>query len=364
MSCGSGSRASVLNVEDVIIMIDSDTRNNNNSTPTQPPPHIVIGEPAEGYNIHQSMIITHNYYGKVLVGDGETRAKCLMCLQDMKKELLLKMSDGNLRGIEGHMQSFHKLHYEKYLQQKKEVAELREKNRFKRGSQKSDFGYNLKQQKLELAGVNKMVQLKEDPHLQARYDDDEARVLFSARTFTPFHALKQDLIYARAFLPNSYTKIKNKSVKTMSRHTDLKADQVRRDIMSIILSVLDEKKSKTFGFSTDLYSSPSLFSIIALTIHFTDREFNQRKFVLYAEYFGTRRHTGENIQFALNTMFKESGLDGADVSRYILMDNASNNKRCATLFDGEHTVIWCYIHSLQLAIKDTFKIKVGHIRVT
>jgi len=270
MSCGSGSRASVLNVEDVIIMIDSDTRNNNNSTPTQPPPHIVIGEPAEGYNIHQSMIITHNYYGKVLVGDGETRAKCLMCLQDMRKELLLKMSDGNLRGIEGHMQSFHQIHYEKYLQQK-ELAELREKNRYKRGSQKSDIGSNLKQQKLELAGVNKMVQLKEDPHLQARYD--EARVLFSARTFTPFHALKQDHIYARAFLPNSFKKIKNKSVQTMSRHTDLKSDQVRRDVMSIILSVLDEKQSKTFGFSTDMYSSPSLFSIIALTIHFTDREF-------------------------------------------------------------------------------------------
>lgn len=192
-------------------------------------------------------------------------------------------------------------------------------------------------------------QLKEDPHLQARYD--EARVLFSARTFTPFHALKQDHIYARAFLPNSFTKLKNKSVQTISKHTDLKADQVRRDIMSIILSVLDEKKSKSFGFSTDLYSSPNLFSIIALTIHFTDREFNQRKFVLYAEYFGSRRHTGENIQFALDTMFKEAGLDGDGVSRYILMDNASNNKRCATLFEGDHTVIWCCIHTLQLAIK-------------
>ena len=57
------------------------------------------------------------------------------------------------------MQSFHKVHYERYIQQKKELAQLREKNRYKRGSQKSDTGRNLKQQKLELAGVNKMVQV-------------------------------------------------------------------------------------------------------------------------------------------------------------------------------------------------------------
>ena len=57
------------------------------------------------------------------------------------------------------MQSFHKVYYEKYLQQKKELADLREKNRYKRGSQKSDMSGNLKQQKFELAGVNKMVQV-------------------------------------------------------------------------------------------------------------------------------------------------------------------------------------------------------------
>jgi len=75
--------------------------------------------------------------------------------------------------------------------------------------------------------------LKEDPHLQGGYD--EARVLFSARTFTPFHAFKLDHTYATAFLPNSFSKIKNKSLPTMSRHSDLKADQVRRDLMSYTL---------------------------------------------------------------------------------------------------------------------------------
>ena len=50
------------NVEDAI-MIDPDTQNNN-SPSAQPLSRVVIGEPAEGYNIHQSMIITHNYFEK------------------------------------------------------------------------------------------------------------------------------------------------------------------------------------------------------------------------------------------------------------------------------------------------------------
>jgi len=62
-------------------------------------------------------------------------------------------------GIEGHRQSFHKVYYEKYIQQKKDLAELRAKNCYKRGSQRLDIGSNLKQQKPELAGVNKMVQV-------------------------------------------------------------------------------------------------------------------------------------------------------------------------------------------------------------
>ena len=205
--------------------------------------------------------------------------------------------------------------------------------------------------------------VKLDPHVQKRYD--RARVLFSAKNMIPFNALKSDELYVKALLPKTYKKVKNKSVATMSRHTDIVADEVRRDIMSIVQSVIDEKENNTFGFSTDMYSSPNQYSIIALTIHFTDAKFYPWKFVLYAEYFGYgRRHTGRNIQFALEMMFREAGLDGENINRFILMDNAANNKKCVTLFEGDHTVVWCCNHTLQLCIKDAFKIKVGLIRVS
>lgn len=375
MSGTSGGRASVQIPSDVI-MIDSEAPNNinNNSTsetdtqpsesasalaPAQnaPPPQVSIGEPAVGYSIHQSIIISHNYFKKIILSDGSNRGKCLVCLKEKNKEVLFKMPDGNLRGVEGHLQSSHKSYYEKYIEQKAKVIELRAQN--KRGEKNESS----RQQKL-VFGENKTMKLdvREDPDLQKRYD--KARVLFSAKTFTAFNALKSDEIYVKALLPKTYKKVQNKSVSTMSRHTDQMADDIRRDLMSIIQSELETKEHNTFGFSTDMYSSLNQYSIIALTIHFSDKNLDPWKFVLYAEYFGYgRRHTGQNIQFALETMFKEAGLDGANVHRFILMDNAANNKRCATLFEGDHTVIWCAIHTLQLCIKDAFRIKVGHIRV-
>ena len=125
---------------------------------------------------------------------------------------------------------------------------------------------------------------------------------------TPFNALKHDELYLKALLPKSHSRIKIKSKQTLSRHTDKMADEVRVDLMSIMKSVLKEKESKTFGFSTDLYSSPSQYSIVALTVHFSDQHLNLWEFCLYSEYIGQHRHTGENILFVLETLFKEAGL--------------------------------------------------------
>ena len=112
MSGTSGGRASVQIPRDVI-MIDSDGPNINNNassdTETQPPapvlaqnvpppPQVTIGEPAEGYSIHQSIIISHNYYEKKILSDNSVRGKCLVCFKEKNKEVLFKMTDGNLRG--------------------------------------------------------------------------------------------------------------------------------------------------------------------------------------------------------------------------------------------------------------------------
>ena len=364
------SRATVQVPTDAIIIDPPDPVNNNSSESPAPATSqnskVVIGEPAEEFNIHQMMIISHNYFEKVQIpsddgGQGDVRARCLMC-GDKGKEVLLKISDGNLRGVEGHMQALHKKHFEKYTKQKTDLSELRQKSRTKR-NRSLEKNSSLTQPKLAFGGGEKVmhVDFKDDPALQARFD--RAQILFAAKTLTAFNALKHAELYVKALLPKSHQRVKVKSKQTLSRHTDKMADDVRRDLMSIIKSVLKEKESKTFGFSTDLYSSPSQYSIIALTVHFSDQQSNLWEFCLYSEYFGQHRHTGENILFVLESLFKEAGLDGDDVTRYILMDNASNNKRCATLGAGEHTVLWCANHTLQLAIHDAMKVKIGTVRI-
>ena len=47
---------------------------------------------------------------------------------------------------------------------------------------------------------------------------------------------------------------------------------------------------------------------------------------------------------------------------YLLQDNASNNKKAMKL-GSEFVPVWCAIHTLQLAITDSFKSKVGNMEV-
>ena len=178
---------------------------------------------------------------------------------------------------------------------------------------------------------------------------------------TPFHALTQDHLYVEALLPKSHSKIKNKNPRTISRHTEDLAKEIRRDMLSIILSVVDENKS--FSFTSDMYRSRNLYSFIGLTVHFLDKDYKLRKLVLHADYFGARTHRAENILMALETLMEEAHLDGPDITRIILLDNASNNKKAMRLGAGDFIPLWCAIHTLQLSIKDAMKVKIGQIKV-
>ena len=178
---------------------------------------------------------------------------------------------------------------------------------------------------------------------------------------TPFNALQQDHLYVKALLPKSHKKIQNKSVATLSRHTTKLADEVRKDMLSIILSVLPENKS--FSFTADMYRSKNFYSFIGVTVHFVDKHFKLRKLVLHADYFGARKHSAQNILMALNTLMEEASLDGPEVTRIIILDNASNNKKAMRLGRGEYVPLWCAIHTLQLSIKDAMKVKIRQIRV-
>ena len=220
------------------------------------------------------------------------------------------------------------------MDQKAKVTELRAQN--KRG-EKSDGS---RQQKLAFGGANKTLQLdiKEDPNLQKRYD--EARVLFSAKTFTAFNALKSDELYVKALLPKTYKKVKNKSVSTMSRHTDQMADDIRMELMSIIQSELAEKEHSTFGFDVlqpqpvlDHRPHPSLLG----------QEFEPMEVCVVRRIFW-KRETAHRTEHPVCTRDNVQGGGAGRCQRPQVPADGQCN-------EGDHTVIWCVIHTLQLSIK-------------
>ena len=82
---GGGDTRAIIQVPNDAIILDPPDPVNNNSESQDPAasqhqkPKVVIGEPKEGFNINQMMIISHNYFEKVEIpsddgGPGEVRA--------------------------------------------------------------------------------------------------------------------------------------------------------------------------------------------------------------------------------------------------------------------------------------------------
>lgn len=312
----------------------------------------------QDYDIQKSVFYTHNFYTKVEKEDGTLAAKCLMCLEkDSEKVVFLKVTDGNTKGLTGHIDSFHANYAKKWREIKAENEEKRKTAKGRRAKASEEAN---KQMKL-VGGDNNVLQIRSrhDPELQRRYDD--ARVLFCAKTFTAFHAMRHDQILVKALLPNSHQKIQIKTPKTISNHTSKKADQLRRDMLSIIISA--KETTNSFAFSSDLSKTKNCYTMICLTIHFPTPDGDMFELVLHADYFGKNRHTASNILFSLKSFMEQSKLDGPDITRYMVLDNASNNKKAMRLGSGDFNPVWCCCHTIQLSVKDAFKIKLGTISV-
>ena len=252
----------------------------------------------------------------------------------------------------------HPKYAEKYNEQRKKVDGLRDQSRQLKDQVSS--GGKMMQPKL-FAGNDKMLRLGKasDKQMQSRYD--EARVLMAAKGMVPFYALQHTNLIARALLPKSHQIIKNKSPKTISLHTKKMANDLRRDILSIKLSIKESLTS--IAFTTDMWKSKNNFSFVGLTSHVITENMDLLKLVPYVEYFGPKRHTADNILMSINTLMEEMGLDSPEIRRYLIMDNASNNKK-AMRVSSEYVPLWCVIHTLQLCITDSLKVKIGMISVT
>ena len=130
----------------------------------------------------------------------------------------------------------------------------------------------------------------------------------------------------------------------MSRMTGKMAKAMKRKLFNIVLA--NKKKNRSFSFTTDMWKSRNNNSVIGLTAHFFAGKFTLKKFVLYAEYCERKKHTGRHILIGLNRMMAQVGLHQSGHKKYILLDNASNNK-CAMRMSEDFSAVWCAIHTLR-----------------
>merc|ERR1719266_2738910 len=69
---------------------------------------VIIGVPDPDYDIHKSVFYTHKFFKKIIKEDGSAVAKCMVCWEKNKeKEVFLKVTDSNTKGLIGHIDSFH-----------------------------------------------------------------------------------------------------------------------------------------------------------------------------------------------------------------------------------------------------------------
>ena len=73
--------------------------NNNIQENSETPDNWQIGIPRKDFNVHHSVLYTHGYYKKVQLGDSDTRAKCMMCWIENRKETLVKITNNSPKGL-------------------------------------------------------------------------------------------------------------------------------------------------------------------------------------------------------------------------------------------------------------------------
>ena len=324
-----------------------------------------VGEPSPNYRLSESFYTSHNYFRKDPNSPDE--AECLLCAEKQKqinaakrKRIMIKTPNNSPKGMQSHLFTKHRELKSKIEEQKAVHDEKKRKNQKEREETKKKD--SMTQQKLVPSGEGRSlaVEPRHDPQMQKRFD--QAVVNFAATTGVSFNALSKENmdILIKPFFPKSTPKVKGRHRSTISRHTSLEADEIRRNIYSIILSAKEDCSS--FSFTSDMWRNLALDSFISLTIHFITEDGELIKLVPFCEYFGKRKHTGLNIKISLEDLMKALQLDDEKFEKRVVLDNAANNK-CCIRQSSSLIGHWCANHTLQLAVNDAFKTEVLTIPV-
>ena len=346
---------------------------------------VVIGEPPEitDIDIQGSVCYTHRYFKKIA---GTDTAVCLTCqrfnakrgAKDVKRKDTFSTAGGSTAGeflkvseplnffnfirlgCRSHLFSKHKGPLlEKFLLTEEKIEKLRAEAAEKILAAKKKRE-NVNQPKL---AFNKSGQLslnfEHDKAMQERWDN--AVVLYISETFTSFRAASKMNILLKAIWPSSRLKINVHSPKTIAKHVSQESELLQKEIYLIISSMMEDGGG--IAFTSDIWSNRTSDSFMSLTSHMITEDMELVHFTPFVSYMDGKKHTGEAIVLKFESFMRKLSLDGPNVQRFVVMDNAANNKRAVRLAGDFLQSHWCVCHTLALVVTDLFKVSANHTQI-
>ena len=178
---------------------------------------------------------------------------------------------------------------------------------------------------------------------------DESLVYLVAETGVAFNVLGTPAF--KNVIQVANRRLKVKTPRTYSR----KVEGVSRNVMSQVHDIMSAVKATipSVGFTSDMWTSLAGDSYCSLTTSFIDEDFVMHHWTPFVKPFPVR-HTGVNISLGLDRMIESLGLQGGNRKLWSVNDNAANMK--VAIRESQYLTEYnCTIHSLQLAVNDTFK---------
>ena len=237
------------------------------------------------------------------VNENNDKANCNTC----KKDYTCK--GGTTSSLINHLQTKHKEQHKLYM----ENTKGRVTNKRPADPEKNSKEPNIKQKKLEDCFSNS------DENLNKAISD--AVVDFLADSGVAFCVVGLESFKKLMNIANR--RIKLKSPRTYSRMVQVKAKEIKQEIIEILEAVKGD--ISCIGFTTDLWTSNAGNLFMSLSVHLIDKNWVLHRWTPYVKPFPAR-HTGRNISLGLDAMVEELGLTEQNWELYSVNDNTSNVK--------------------------------------
>ena len=252
-------------------------------------------------------------------------------------------TEGTTSGMKKHLGK-HPVEYEEYL-----LAQA-DKDRGKMTSNKRQSDEQLpkglpclKQPKLDYFSNSNLAER------QQLFDDSVVK--FVSETGISFNVLGSDSF---KYLINVANRTNGKLVVKDPRTYSRKVGTVSRKIMSDVCDIMAAVRTNltSVGFTTDLWTPRANDSYVSLTASFIDKYFTLHRWTPYIKPF-PHRHQGVTISIGLDSMIEGLGFHQGEIDLFSVNDNAANMK--VAIKESKYLKQYlCDIHTLQLAVTDTF----------